>query len=258
MGDIEAGSRPFLFVKPRLSKALEEESRVRTVATRRGVRIVQNGIVLSEVLDRPGPTHSVVDVMAAAVCGFHAGPRLALLGFEGGGMLAPLRAMGGVQSVDAVDTSRRSEPVFEMLCRKWCGEVRFHHQDAEAWLCAARGPFDGIIEDISISRGEEVVQPEAVWTILPQLVRHRLSSEGVAVFNLLKPVEIAWNAAIGQVVKAFRTAHVVLFDDFENRLVIGGNHGLSAREISARMRQELKRIRSRLADRISVGTYLRS
>ena len=71
--------------------------------TRRGARIIDDDVVLSEILARPGPTHSLFDVLAAAVAAFAPGPRFAMLGFAGGGMIAPLRAMGCDIPVRAVD-----------------------------------------------------------------------------------------------------------------------------------------------------------
>ncbi|MEC9081308.1 MAG: hypothetical protein VYE44_05980, partial [Verrucomicrobiota bacterium] len=62
--------------------------------TGRGARLVQNGSVLSEVLAQPGPTNSVFDALAALVRLFSPGARVGLLGFAGGGIIAPLRAMG--------------------------------------------------------------------------------------------------------------------------------------------------------------------
>jgi hypothetical protein len=57
---------------------------VRIERTRRGARMIEGDVVLSEILARPGPTHSLFDLLAAAVTALSPGPRLAVLGFAGG------------------------------------------------------------------------------------------------------------------------------------------------------------------------------
>ena len=54
-----------------------------------GARLVQNGSVLSEVLSQPGPTDSVFDVLASAM-NLSTGTRAGILGFAGGGVIAPV------------------------------------------------------------------------------------------------------------------------------------------------------------------------
>ncbi|NIP94518.1 MAG: hypothetical protein GWO24_14175, partial [Akkermansiaceae bacterium] len=66
----------------------------------RGACLEQHGCVLSEILEEPGSTHSVFDVLAAAVAVFSPGRRVAVLGFAGGGMMAPLRKLGGDHEVE--------------------------------------------------------------------------------------------------------------------------------------------------------------
>ena len=76
-----------------------------------GARLLQNGSVLSEVLSQPGPTDSVFDVLAAALNlskGTHAG----ILGFAGGGVIAPLRAMGGRHTISGVDLDESGYKLF--------------------------------------------------------------------------------------------------------------------------------------------------
>ena len=53
--------------------------------TRRGVRLLQNGSVLSEVLSKPGATDSVFDVLAAAVRLFSPGDCVGILVLPGVG-----------------------------------------------------------------------------------------------------------------------------------------------------------------------------
>ena len=238
----------------RMPSTQHKPDRVRTVVTGRGVRILQNGVVLSEVLAKPGPTHSVFDVLAAAVCCHSNGSRLALLGFEGGGILGPLRALGSVHSIAAVDVSDRSYGVFQRLCGSWCGRVEFHHRDAEAWLRGTRSRFDAIIEDISLAAGRRVFQPDMVWHTLPRLVRARLRPSGIAVFNLLKPEVTSLKSVVREIACHFSGAYMIEFDDFENRILVAGVNRGATRSASHRIRTLLAILGSRLASRISVGT----
>src|SRR5262245_59584964 len=119
--------------------------------TSRGARLVQHGAVLSEVLGQPGPTHSVVDVMAATALALATRPcpSLALLGFAAGGIIAPWRALQCPGPVDAVDLDLQGASVFHRRCGAWCGEVRVHQADAAAWLRRRPSSYDIIIEDLS-------------------------------------------------------------------------------------------------------------
>ncbi len=74
--------------------------------TKIGLRLSQHGVVLSEMRTSPGPTHSVFDVLAAALAVLAPNQRIGVLGFAGGGMLAPLRGLGVTGPVEAVALER--------------------------------------------------------------------------------------------------------------------------------------------------------
>ena len=120
------------------------------IPTRHGVRLVQHGTLLSEVRATPGPTHSVADVIAATVQAVGPGNDIAMLGFAGGGVLAPLRGMGGTQAVSAVDLDDSGWKVFWRLCSRWAGKLSFQHAEACAWLRTGRRRYDVIIEEAEI------------------------------------------------------------------------------------------------------------
>ena len=122
---------------------------MRIVPTGYGARVVDGDAMLSKVLVEPGPTHSVLDVLAACVVTFTPGPSVALLGFAAGGMIAPLRAMGFESDLDAVDLWREGERCFRRLCGEWSGGVRFHCTDAAAWLRRGHRKYDLIVDDLS-------------------------------------------------------------------------------------------------------------
>ena len=221
--------------------------------TRTGVRLVQHGTVLSEILNSPGPTHSVADALAAASVTLATGPRVGLLGFAGGGLLAPLRAMGGTHDVKAVDLDHRFEALFHKLCGRWAPPLTVDHMDAAAWLESQRKDFDVIIDDLSIPRGGDVFKPDITWDVLPELIKDRLKPDGIAVFNLLKPQSRSWSRGILTVIAGFAETRLIWLDDFENRLVVASQLPLpSARQLAKQMRDKLVGISSNLARRMTV------
>jgi len=224
----------------------------RTIPTRSGVRMVQHGTVLSEVLVRPGPTHSVVDGIAATVQALVPGPRVAMLGFAGGGVLAPLRAMGGQQTVAAVDLEDSGWHLFRRLCSGWAGHVNFEKAEACAWLQGNARRHDVIIDDLSVPMNADVFKPTVTWTKLPPLIYQHLNPGGVAIFNLLRPADASWDRAIRRVLRRACMARLIHFTDYENRLLVVAKQLPAARELSRRVRANLRSIRSRLASRISV------
>ena len=115
-----------------------EEQAVKVVRTRRGIRLVQQGLVLSEIRTTPGPTDSLFDVLAATIAALAPGPDVALLGFAGGGLVAPLRAMGFGHPLEAVDLSLVGEALFRAHSGPWVGRVTVHEDEASRWLRSRR------------------------------------------------------------------------------------------------------------------------
>jgi len=214
--------------------------------------MVQHGTVLSDVLSQPGPTHSVVDAIAAVVQATGCGPSLAMLGFAGGGIVAPLRALGGAQRVAAVDLDESGWRLFRRLSSSWAQSVTFHKADACDWLRALRHDFDVIIEDLSVPVSGNVCKPLVSWRELPPRIFERLKPGGVVVFNLLHPPGMTWEQGIRSILKAGLCTRMVLFEEFENRLIIVGRRLPAARTLSLQIRANLNRLHSRLASRISV------
>lgn len=227
--------------------------KVESTLTRRGVRLEQHGCVLSEILSRPGPTHSIFDVLAASVCVAAPGPRVAMLGFAGGGMIAPLRRMGAAHAVEGVDLSGEGFQVFRRLARGWGGEVSFARGDAVAWLREQPAPFDVIIEDLSVPRDGDVIKPEVSWLELPAIMRRKLRRNGLSVFNLLPTPGLTWHQL--QARCAPTGGLVIRFSQYHNRILLAGSVPASARTIGRRMRQALREIGSRVANGIEVSTF---
>jgi hypothetical protein len=77
-------------------------------------------------------------VLAAAVVVCAPGPRVAMLGFAGGGMMAPLRKMGGEHAVSAVDLDDAGHRLYSGIVGDWGGELEFTRGDAVKWLRGQR------------------------------------------------------------------------------------------------------------------------
>jgi hypothetical protein len=225
---------------------------VRIVRTRRGFRLVSRGLVLSEVRDRPGPTHTLFDVLAAAVSALSPGPRVALLGFAAGGLVAPLRAMGFEGPIEAVDLDVAALGLFRHVCDRWAGEVRVAQADAVEWLRRPARTWDLVLDDLSVEAEGEIVKPGATWSRLPHLAARRLAPGGVFVANLLPLPGVPWPDLVDRALEPWRRKRVVHLDDYENRIALAGRALPEAAEISRRLRATLRSIGSAQAGRLSV------
>lgn len=225
---------------------------MRRIQTRRGVRLIEGDAVISEILSAPGPTHSVFDALAASVVVLQGGTRVALLGFAGGGVVAPLRAMGFNGTLDVVDLDDQGERIFRSVSGPWRGPVSFELGEASEWLRRKRGKFDAIIEDLSVPGPRGVTKPEVSVGMLPRLVKSRLKTRGVAVFNLLPVRGRTWSEMIESVGRPFRERRIVTFTEFENRLLVAGRTLPTARQLSDALREALGSIRSKISDGIAV------
>jgi hypothetical protein len=222
------------------------------VATRRGARLLHAGHVVSEILSAAGPTHSLFDVMAACVAVLADGPRLALLGFGGGSIVAPLRALGWRGRIQAVDLSLGAVLAYARVGGPDLGPVRVTIADVVRWLRAQRRPWDAIVEDLSVPHGDDLIMPEACFDPLPALVAARLARRGLAVVNVFSPGGPAWSATLKRLVPRGLEARVVHTHEFDHRLLILGRSLPDATHITRSVRAALTSIRSRQRDRFSV------
>lgn len=222
--------------------------------TKHGLRMSQHGVVLSELRTSPGPTHSLADLLAAIISVMRPEGRIGVLGFAGGGMQAPLAALGVTARIDTVDLDRAGYELFRTHCPAWIARVSWQQADAVEWLRAEPGNFDLLVEDLSVSEGDSVFKPSITWEVLPELIRDRLVPDGIAVFNLLPPPSGMWVRAKERMAGMFGGGRLIVFDDFENHILVAGKHLPSARELGTRVREALRGIRSRQADRIHVRT----
>jgi spermidine synthase len=228
---------------------------VNITATRDGLRLSQHGVVISELRTSPGPTHSVFDVLAALIDVLAPNGPVGVLGFAGGGMIAPLRALGVETPIETVDLDREAYELFQAHCPEWSGRVHWEQADAGAWLHRQAPRFGLLVEDLSVPQDGDVIKPAITWERLPGLIRRRLRPGGVAVFNLMLPPGGTWRDALPRVAGEFRMARVVELDEFENRLLIGGAALPTARSLGKDLRQALRRLRSRQAAKLRARTW---
>jgi spermidine synthase len=225
---------------------------MRVTRTKHGLRLSQHGVVISELRTSPGPTHSVFDVLAAVLILLRPVGRIGVLGFAGGGMLAPLHGLGMKSELATVDLDQASYDLFREHCPKWVAGVRWERADAVQWLRRQTRTFDLLMDDLSVPQAGDVVKPDISWRIVPGLIRRRLKPDGVAVFNLMSPPEDSWPRGLAEVTRGFHTARIIHFDDFENRILIASRELPSAQVLGKQLRQALRQLRSRQAGRVQV------
>ncbi len=222
------------------------------VPTRRGARLIQAGHVVSEILALPGPTHSLFDIMAAGARLLAHGPRLALLGFGGGAVVAPLRALGWPGEIEAVDLSLEAALAYSRIAAPSLGDVRVTIADAAEWLRARRGRFDVIVEDLSVPSATDLVMPPVSFGPLPELLSRRLTPSGLAIVNVFSPGQTGWSRCIDRLRPRGLQARVVCPRDFDHRLLILARRLPPAPQIARGLRAALAAMGSRQARRFTV------
>lgn len=227
---------------------------IRIVRTRGGARMEQDGLIVSEILDHPAATNSLFDVLAAAVAALARGDRMAMLGFAGGGVVAPLRAMGYGHPIEACDLSLDGEALFRELSAPWCGDVRVDEAEASAWLRAKRGRYDVILEDLSARVDGEITKPDVSLEVLPALMHRRLRPRGVAVMNVLPVPGRPWTRLLPDLAAPFAHARSLVLDAWENRVLILGDDLESASRCSRRITRVLEAVGSDEARAFAVRT----
>ncbi len=231
---------------------------MRIERTRRGARIVDDDVVLSEILREPGATHTLFDVLGAAVATFAPGPRLAVLGFAGGGMVAPLRAAGCSAAIAAVDLDLAGVELFREVSGDAIGDVNVAQGDAVLWLRSSRRHYDCIVEDLSMPSPAGTVKPYVSLDPLPALIKQRLVRGGVAITNVLPLPGTSWSSILARLAIAHEKALVVILDEYENRILIAGDALPSAAAASRAIRATLRGFGSYQAEKISVRTLSNS
>lgn len=200
---------------------------------------IEGGLVYSRVLFRPGPTHTLLDVLAALACDGAARSRgpIVILGFAAGGIVPPLRALGYDGPVIGVDIDVAGAAVFEEACGDWAGDVEIVQDDAVAWLerdgvspacivddlsCVLDAPVDVAVDRVPDPDAVRVSKPFESIEAVPRLAASRLAPDGAFVSNLLPWPGASWESLLGNVTVPFAVARCLVMQDYENRLVIAG------------------------------------
>jgi hypothetical protein len=229
---------------------------LRVVQHRDGARLVDGECVISEMRSRPGPTHCLFDALAATVPALTAGPRVLMLGFAGGGVMAPLRATGWSHPVEAVDLDLDGERIFRNMAEGWSGELVVHRGDALRWLeDRPERRFDLIMEDLSVRDQDLITKPPVSYGRLPAEMHRHLAPHGVVVTNVLPVAGKSWRRLLIDLAGPYREAVLVTFEQWENRLLIVGPRLWDARTVSRRLRAVLERLGSRQRKRMSVRAW---
>ena len=199
----------------------------------------------------------MVDVLAALIAVLAPAGRIGVLGFAGGGMMAPLHALRVETVINSVDLDKVGYGLFRKHCPEWIDRVNWQQGDAVAWLRQQPAGFGLLMDDLSVPSGGDVVKPSISWEVLPGLIGERLRPGGFAVFNLLPRPKGKWDPDLEKIVGLFSTARMINLDEFENRILVTGDELPSSREIGRRLRITLKTLRSRQTRRFQVRTIPR-
>jgi len=222
----------------------------------RGARLIEKDCVLSEILSHPGPTNCLFDVLALCVATLAPGPRVLVLGFAGGGIVAPLRAAGWEEPLIGVDRELSGLRIFRELCGSWAGDVHVERADAADYLRGqSERSYDLIFEDLSVARGEEISKPALSLELLPRLIRSRLKPGGVALTNVLPVPGWRFSQLFTVLAQPYPRAVIVRFDEWENRLLMAGRRLASAAEISRRLKAGLRQLGSNQGARLRLRTF---
>ncbi|MFM1941724.1 MAG: hypothetical protein RI897_706 [Verrucomicrobiota bacterium] len=225
-------------------------------STARGFRLVQHGVVLSEVLRHPGPTHSVFDVLAALAVALRADHPIGLLGFAAGSLMAPLRCLSSTTPVRAVDLDAAGFGLFREVCWSWAGDMIWEQGDAVEWLERQYYTFPVLIDDLSVPSEGDVVKPIESGGTLLGLMKRKLAPGGVVISNFLRPESGGWSGVYRQFRRVHRSVRVVLLEEYENRILVGGQSLPAAGRLGAELRRVLGRLGSRQAAKVRIRTVV--
>ncbi len=229
---------------------------LRWLKTRRGLRLLHGRHTVSEALAQPGPTHSVFDVLGACAALFSSGPRIAILGFAAGGLMAPLRALGSRAQIEGVDLSIEGAHAFRTVAGAWAKPFQVTEGDALRFLQCRALRFDAIIEDLSLQIPGDVTKPPISLSPLPDRIAERLAPEGVAIFNVLPMAGLRMAQVVNRMAQPLdRSGFVVHFQEFDNRILVLGNGLPQANGFDRVLRGALRELGSRQAERIRVRPW---
>lgn len=263
----------------------------RVVRTRDAIEVHEGDVVVTRASFRPGPTHTLLDVIAAVIVAQDPPPSDAVvLGFAAGGLVAPLRALASDASLFGIDLDPTGEALFREASGAWAGDVRVQVGDAVAWLEAhlarhhdpeamraanvtrpvgvdevearwvdpsrsggpGRGGVTVIVDDLSTVVGDDVQKPFESIEAVPRLAASCLAPDGIFISNVLPWPGIEWSALIGNIGAPFECVHEIRLEDYENRVLLGSRAMRDKAEIVESLAENLAKLGSRQAGRFEV------
>jgi spermidine synthase len=155
--------------------------------------------------------------------------RVLILGLGGGSAARLARALAPRARIVGVEI----DPQVVALARRWFGlgelALEVVQADAERYLARARERFDAVLEDVFVGPGRAVRKPD--WMLEHGLARAaaRLAHGGVLASNALDEAPAVARALAALFPSVLR----IDVAEFDNRILVGGPAGLSARALRA-------------------------
>jgi SAM-dependent methyltransferase len=213
-----------------------------TLPERPRVRIDDSGGTRSLVVDetfasfyRPGEvaTHCVWDAIAAPLLWLRPARRrrILILGLGGGSVARLARALAPDAEIIGVELDREVVRLARRHFELDALGIQVEIGDAFEWMKSARGSFDAILEDVFIGAGDEVHKPEWIPEPAHRMAWRRLARGGVFVSNTLDEharVTTAMRSVFDRIVS-------IGIEDYDNRVLVGGSAGLTARGLRERV-----------------------
>lgn len=218
--------------------------------------MVQGDTIITQYPKEPGATALPFLTIAGCISSLAQGPRVLMLGI-GGGVVAPLRAMGHTHEITGVDDSPAAIARFRAVSKPWAGSITCCEHDALAWLRTSRRRFDVIVDDLSVQGAQEVEKPGISLAPLPRWISQRLTTVGLAIVNLLPTTGFTWTVMRGRVVSPFRYSAEIRFREYENRLIVAGSTLPRARVLSRVLRHQIRSLAPLATSDLTVHTIPR-
>lgn len=206
-----------------------ERSRVHVKHGPEGRQLIVDGTLASFYRDTGPATGSVWDAIAAPLLWLPPARRrrILLLGVGGGSVARIARALAPGAQIVGVELDREVVRV----ARRWFEldalDLELVVDDALGFLRRERRRFDAVLEDVFVGRGDDVHKPD--WIPHPghELSVARLESGGLLVSNTLDEA----GRVAGSLCATFPAVVRIEIEDYDNRVLVAGPEGLSARAL---------------------------
>lgn len=211
-------------------------ARVRVRARGGGLELRVDGTFASFLVPGRASTGSVWDALAAPLLLLppRRRRRVLVLGLGGGSAARLVRALAPAAHVVGVELDAEVLRVARRELGLDALGVEVVCADAREVLAAPGSRFDAVLEDVFVGRGRGVRKPD--WLPEPglALAARRVARGGILASNALDEAPAVERALRGLFPGRLR----VEVAGYDNRIVVGGGAGLSARELRRRARAE--------------------